>query len=254
MLFYPRAWRERYGDEFAALLQDMGIGPMTVVDVLSGALDAHVRQRASHRTAARAQDALIIGGKLTMGTAFGVALALVVWAFAVTIEGGSIVSYLLPSPLILVVGGAIAALMIGYGRAGVGALPGLFGLAVRGTARVTGSAVGGAAARYQLGRDMFRDAGHFALLSGVVATLLGAIIVLNNAQSAGDQLGHHIGAVLSGILYGLVVAIFCYALSANLRHKSEQLTGTLRALGSALPAGTNTTLSTHSGAGMSAAA
>jgi flagellar motor component MotA len=227
---YPRTWRERYGDEFAALLEDFGIGPRTILDVLLGAFDAHIRQRASDRAAARAQSALILGGKITMGTIVGVGLAVLVWAFAVTIEGGRLVSYLLPSPILLVVGGALAALLIGYGVAGVAALPGLFGLVLRGPASVTGEATAAAIARYRLGRDMFRDAGHFALLSGVVATLLGLIIVLNQLASAGAQLGHHLAASLSGFLYGFVVAIFCYALSANLRHKGEQVDGTLRAV------------------------
>jgi len=66
---YPREWRERYGDEFAALLEDIGMTPGVVVDVLTGAFDAHLRKRASDRTAARAQRALLGGGKLTMGTA-----------------------------------------------------------------------------------------------------------------------------------------------------------------------------------------
>jgi len=65
---YPREWRERYGDEFAALLEDIGVTPGVVVDVLTGAFDAHLRKRASDRTAARAQRASIVGGKLTMGT------------------------------------------------------------------------------------------------------------------------------------------------------------------------------------------
>ena len=227
---YPHRWRERYGDEFAALLEDYGIGPRTILDLLLGAFDAQIRQRASDRAAARAHSALIIGGKITMGTILGVALAVLVWVFAVTIEGGRLMSYLLPSPVLLVVGGALAALLIGYGTAGVAALPGLFGLVLRGPASLTGESTAAAIARYRLGRDMFRDAGHFSLLSGVVATLLGLIIVLNHLSSAGAELGHHFAATLSGFLYGFVVAIFCYALSANLRHKAEQLDGTLRAL------------------------
>src|SRR5688572_18955498 len=170
------------------LLEDAGIGPRTILDVFLGAFDAHIRQRASERAAARAHSALILGGKITMGTILGVALAVLVWAFAVTIEGGRLVSYLLPSPILLVVGGALAALLIGYGTAGVAALPGLFALALRGPASVTGVTTAAAVARYRLGRDMFRDAAHFALLSGVVATLLGLIIVLNQLPSVGDQL------------------------------------------------------------------
>jgi|GEM_PF-6704005 len=85
------------------------------------------------------------------------------------------------------------------------------------------------AARYRLGQHLFRDAGHFSLLSGVVATLLGLIIVLSNL-SAANQMGHHVAVTLTGFLYGFVVAIFCYALSSNLRHKGEQVNGTRRAL------------------------
>jgi hypothetical protein len=39
---YPAAWRERYGDEFAALLDDCRLSPLNLLDVLRGALDAHL--------------------------------------------------------------------------------------------------------------------------------------------------------------------------------------------------------------------
>lgn len=39
---YPQSWRERYGDEFAALLDDYSLTPLTVFDVMVGALDAHI--------------------------------------------------------------------------------------------------------------------------------------------------------------------------------------------------------------------
>jgi hypothetical protein len=42
---YPRSWRERYGDELAALLDDRPPSPFDVADLLFGALDA---QRALH--------------------------------------------------------------------------------------------------------------------------------------------------------------------------------------------------------------
>ena len=98
---------------------------------------------------------------------------MVAWVFAVTIEGGDLASYLLPSPLILVVGGSRAGLLIAYGASGVGALPGLFGLALRGPTSASGASSAEIAARYRLGQHLFRDAGHFSLLSGVVATLPG---------------------------------------------------------------------------------
>jgi nitrite reductase/ring-hydroxylating ferredoxin subunit len=39
---YPRRWRERYGGEFEALLEDRPPGVREVVDVARGALDAHL--------------------------------------------------------------------------------------------------------------------------------------------------------------------------------------------------------------------
>ena len=39
---YPTAWRARYGDEFAALLDDCPLTFFSLLDVLLGALDAHI--------------------------------------------------------------------------------------------------------------------------------------------------------------------------------------------------------------------
>lgn len=41
---YPRRWRERYGEEFAALLADRS-GPRATWDIARGALDAHLHGR-----------------------------------------------------------------------------------------------------------------------------------------------------------------------------------------------------------------
>lgn len=43
---YPRAWRDRYGDEFVALLEKEGTGPRVVLNVLAGAFDAWVSPQA----------------------------------------------------------------------------------------------------------------------------------------------------------------------------------------------------------------
>lgn len=40
---YPASWRQRYGDEFEALLEQCLHSPLDVLDVLLGALDAHLR-------------------------------------------------------------------------------------------------------------------------------------------------------------------------------------------------------------------
>jgi hypothetical protein len=39
---YPRAWRERYGDELEAVLETAGIGARSRIDLLRGAVDAHL--------------------------------------------------------------------------------------------------------------------------------------------------------------------------------------------------------------------
>jgi hypothetical protein len=48
---YPKAWRERYGDELAVLLEDRPPGPFDVADLLLGAIDAHLHLRGlGHRS------------------------------------------------------------------------------------------------------------------------------------------------------------------------------------------------------------
>ena len=42
---YPKAWRQRFGDEFESVLDDRSLSPGDVVDVVHGAMDAHVRVR-----------------------------------------------------------------------------------------------------------------------------------------------------------------------------------------------------------------
>ena len=39
---YPRAWRERYGDEFLALVGDRPLGVTQIIDIVSAAIDAHL--------------------------------------------------------------------------------------------------------------------------------------------------------------------------------------------------------------------
>lgn len=42
---YPKTWRDRYGDEFVALLEKEGTGPRVVMNVLAGAFDAWMSPR-----------------------------------------------------------------------------------------------------------------------------------------------------------------------------------------------------------------
>ena len=54
---YPRAWRERYGDEFAALAGDAPLGASQIIDIVSGAIDARFSRdvRGSVRRQAHAE-------------------------------------------------------------------------------------------------------------------------------------------------------------------------------------------------------
>lgn len=61
---YPRAWRERYGDEFLAIVGDGGIGVQQTIDIVSGAIDAWLS--ADVRNATRAASAAPSGETMTM--------------------------------------------------------------------------------------------------------------------------------------------------------------------------------------------
>ena len=61
---YPRAWRERYGDEFLAIVGDNRIGMQQAIDIVSGAIDAWLS--ADVRNATRVASAAPSGGTITM--------------------------------------------------------------------------------------------------------------------------------------------------------------------------------------------
>ena len=45
---YPAQWRERYGEEFGAVLASQRASPALVLDVLGGAIDAHLHSQIQH--------------------------------------------------------------------------------------------------------------------------------------------------------------------------------------------------------------
>ena len=61
---YPRAWRDRYEDEFLAVLEARPVGPFDTVDVALGALDAH-------RRAAGRRGPMSPRKEISMSTRFG---------------------------------------------------------------------------------------------------------------------------------------------------------------------------------------
>jgi ribosomal protein L37AE/L43A len=52
LALYPRAWRQRYGAEFAILLEEQPLTPAMVIDVVRGALDARALVRRQHSASA----------------------------------------------------------------------------------------------------------------------------------------------------------------------------------------------------------
>jgi hypothetical protein len=83
---YPRRWRERYGDEYEAVLEAAPAGPGTVLDVLRGAVEAHAREMRPGEMARCALLALctLVAGWLNVHTTDDVqpvAAALLVFGF-----------------------------------------------------------------------------------------------------------------------------------------------------------------------------
>ena len=78
---YPMAWRDRYGEEFAVLLEDRPLGPFDVADILLGALDARL-----HLRAVGAQPATGARTPLSVRVGSGAAVAGgVLWIVALTV-------------------------------------------------------------------------------------------------------------------------------------------------------------------------
>jgi hypothetical protein len=99
---YPARWRDRYGDEFAAVLGERALGPFDVADILLGALDAQLRLRGR-------------GAQLVQGRGFSMTLriggiAAIVGAALLTIAG------FLGTGLVLV-DGAVAPVLLVTGLA-----------------------------------------------------------------------------------------------------------------------------------------
>jgi hypothetical protein len=81
---YPATWRDRYGAEFEALLEDIPVGPLDVADILLGALDAHLRTHGHQTNITRGKGfdmSLRIGGLTAI-------LGAILWAVAGVVNSG----------------------------------------------------------------------------------------------------------------------------------------------------------------------
>jgi hypothetical protein len=87
---YPRTWRDRYGDEFEALLEECLHTPLDVLDIFLGALDAHLEL--SHETNWRL---------MNMNNKLRTTILIVFTAYiAFIIAGFSLVAFADDSPLV----------------------------------------------------------------------------------------------------------------------------------------------------------
>ncbi len=86
---YPAAWRERYGEEFEAILDERPLGPFDAADILLGALDAQLRLRTRRSTVIQGRGlhmSLRIGGVAAILAAPLLALAWFLGYGSVTID------------------------------------------------------------------------------------------------------------------------------------------------------------------------
>ena len=67
-----------------------------------------------------------------------------------------------------------------------------------------------------------RDAGTYAIITSLLGLVMGAIVILANFNPAQpEQFGHALAVGFICPLYGLVLALTCYALSRRLRGASS---------------------------------
>jgi hypothetical protein len=212
---YPSAWRERYGDEFASILDERPLGPFDVADILLGALDARLRFRDRRADLTERKGftmSLRIGGIAAIlgASALAVAWFLGSGLFAVndTVAGLALVVGL---ALLLIGVAGLSAFQARIDPALSWAAFGLFGVGM------VIAFVGFVGA--WLGRDGFWDFGTLGVIVALVGTLFFAILTYQTrALSRGAALLLAAGSVLpfaamvSGQMILVAAALFCFLL------------------------------------------
>ena len=212
---YPAVWRERYGDEFASLLDERPLGPFDVADILLGALDARLRMRGRRAGVTERKGfnmSLRIGG---IAAILGASLLAIAWFLGygfVAVEEQFLW-------LLLVIGlGLLLVAITGLTAFQARTYPGLswaaFGLLTVGTITAVVGFVGAA-----IGRDWFWNLGALGVLTALVGTMLFAIATYRTAAlSRGGAVLLGVGTVLpfvsavSGQIVLFVAALVCILL------------------------------------------
>lgn len=165
---YPARWRERYGEEFQAILEERPLGPFDVADILLGALDARLGQgRGADLNQARSFSmSLRIGGIAAM-------IGAPVWTAGFVVGSGTILGADTRTASILIVAGSLALLVALVALSAFQARihPLLSWLAFVIPALGTTGLVFGASAVF-LGRDELGDVFYFGLLTFFFGSLV----------------------------------------------------------------------------------
>jgi hypothetical protein len=212
---YPAAWRERYGDEFASILDERPLGPFDVADILLGALDARLRLRDRRAVVTQRKGftmSLRIGGIAAILGATSLAIAWILAAGLVEVEDNIAWLMFFIGLAFLVVG--VAGLSAFQARIDPGLSWAAFGFLAVGAVIAAIGVIG-----TSLGRDGFWDLGALGILTAMFGTLLFAIVTYQTAAvSRGAAVLLAVGAVLPFVSMVtsqplvVVAALICFLL------------------------------------------
>jgi hypothetical protein len=213
---YPAAWRERYGDEFASILDERPLGPFDVADILLGALDARLRLRDRRAVVTQRKGftmSLRIGGIAAILATVSLAMA---WFFGSRYFAvdDTLAAFLLLLGLGLLLV-AVAGLTAFQARIDPALSWAAFALLAIGTIVAMVAFVGAAV----LGGDGYWNLGTLGLLTAIFGTLLFAIVTYQTAAlSRGAALLLAAGSVIPfvGMVTSqsilIVPALICFLL------------------------------------------
>jgi len=175
---YPAAWRERYGDEFASILDERPLGPFDIADILLGALDARLRLRDRRAVVTQRKGftmSLRIGGIAAILATVSLAMAWFVGSRYFAVDDTLAAFLLLLGLGLLLV--AVAGLTAFQARIDPALSWAAFALLAIGTIVAMVAFVGAAT----LGGDGFWNLGMLGLLIAIFGTLLFAIVTYQTA-------------------------------------------------------------------------
>lgn len=196
---YPARWRERYGDEFLAILEERPLGPYDVADILLGALDARLRsrgQRADRPKGRGLSMSLRIGG---IAAIIGAAL----WGVAGLVSLGVVGKIHDAVPVAMLMTGMVVLLVAVAGLSAFQARthPGAIWIAFAVTAIGTGLFFGGYLGTAVIGGDPFWGLWFIGTMTVMIGSGLFAAVTWQTRvlSRAGALL---IGAAIATILVG----------------------------------------------------